>query len=195
MIEMNSPGDSPAQSSLLNSRITSLRAKHQLPMLCYCTDVCASGGYYIAAACDEILVLPSTIIGSIRVVSPSIGLVGAIKKLGVKGRTLTSGASKLGDHPLRPSDPVAVAKKKMLLNELHQDFIDKVKHGRAGKLDPTAAASIALSAGDEDPSAGLFDGSVRGGATGVKLGLADNVYSDVTWTTICAGGLVTIFRL
>jgi len=179
VIEMNSGGGSPAQSSLLNSHITSMRAKHQLPVLCYCTDVCASGGYYIAAACDEILVLPSTIIGSIGVIAMMPGFVGAMKKLGVEDRTVTSGASKQGDVPWQPSNPLALAKKKVLMTELHEDFIEKVKQGRAGKLDPAAAASIAQSAGDTDPSAGLFDGSAYAGATGVKLGFADGLYADM----------------
>merc|ERR1712166_972331 len=179
VIEMNSGGGSPAQSSLLNSHITSMRAKHQLPVLCYCTDVCASGGYYIAAACDEILVLPSTIIGSIGVVAFMPGFVGAMKKLGVEDRTVASGASKQGDVPWQPSNPLALAKKKVLMTELHEDFIEKVKQGRAGKLDPAAAASIAQSAGDTDPAAGLFDGSAYAGATGVKLGFADGLYADM----------------
>merc|ERR1712046_62893 len=179
-IEMNSPGGSPAQSSLLNSRISCLRAKYkEVPVLCYCTDVCASGGYYIAAACDEILVLPSTIVGSIGVVSPSIGLVDTMNKLGIQDRTQTSGKSKLGDSPLQPSDPVAVAKKQALLTELHDDFIDKVKRGRAGKLRPEAATKLAAALGDTDPGAGLFDGSVCAGTTSVQLGLADSLYADM----------------
>ena len=125
VIEMNSPGGSPAQSSLLHSHIQSLRAKQEskeVPVLCYCTDLCASGGYYIASACSEILVLPSTIVGSIGVVSPDIGLVDALQKLGVEDRTATAGASKNAGSPFRPVDPVAVRKKAVLLTDLHEDF-------------------------------------------------------------------------
>ena len=72
VLEINSPGGSPAQSSLLHSRLRYLKKKYPdaPPVHAFCTDVCASGGYYIASACDEIYVLPSTIIGSVGVVSP-----------------------------------------------------------------------------------------------------------------------------
>eukprot|EP00658_Telonema_sp_P-2_P048931 TRINITY_DN37217_c0_g1_i1.p1 TRINITY_DN37217_c0_g1~~TRINITY_DN37217_c0_g1_i1.p1 ORF type:complete len:320 (+),score=77.06 TRINITY_DN37217_c0_g1_i1:174-1133(+) len=180
VIELNSPGGSPAQSSLLHSRIRALRQKRQdIPVLCFCTDMCASGGYYIAVACDEIHVLPSTLIGSIGVVSPGVGLVDCLKKLGVEDRTLTSGHSKMGDNPLQPSDPVAVAKKRVILEDIHADFIAKVKQGRADKLDFEAAAELAKSAGDNRPEAGLLDGSVFAGTTGVRLGLADGLYDDM----------------
>merc|ERR1719231_2094967 len=122
-IEINSPGGSPVQSALLYNRLRALKAAHpNVPLLCYCTDVCASGGYYIAAACDEIHVLPSSVVGSIGVVSPSVGLVGLLKQYGIEDRTLTAGASKAGDSPLLPRDPIAVAKKTALLEELHEDF-------------------------------------------------------------------------
>ena len=119
VLEMNSPGGSPAQSALLHHRLLALRKQHpHVPLLCYCTDVCASGGYYIASACDEIHVLPSSLVGSIGVVSPSLGLANWLKRHGLEDRTLTAGTSKAGDNPLAPRNPLAVAQKKQLLEVL-----------------------------------------------------------------------------
>lgn len=183
-IEMNSPGGSPVQSALLFNRLRALKREHpDVPLLCYVTDVCASGGYYIAAAADEIHVLPSSIVGSIGVVSPSIGLAGLLKQHGIEDRTLTAGTSKVGDNPLLPRNPVAVAQKRMLLEELHDDFKAAVTAGRGDKLQHAAAAAYARRAGDrKDRKAraeALFDGSVFAGRTAVSFGLADGLYDEL----------------
>mmetsp|Transcript_31272 Transcript_31272/g.98727 ORF Transcript_31272/g.98727 Transcript_31272/m.98727 type:complete len:402 (-) Transcript_31272:270-1475(-) len=149
VLELNSPGGSPAQSSLLHSRLQQLRKKHpDVELLCYTTDVCASGGYYIASACDEIFVLPSSIVGSIGVVSPSVGLVELLRKWGVEDRTLTAGTSKAGDSPLRARDPAEVRKKEMLLEELHADFKAKVEAARGSRLKHYEASTYARAAGE-----------------------------------------------
>jgi len=183
-IEMNSPGGSPVQSALLHNRLRALKEQHpQVQLLVYCTDVCASGGYYISSAADEIHVLPSTIIGSIGVVSPSFGVAELLKKNGVEDRTLTAGTSKVGDTPWQPRDPIAVAKKRALLEELHDDFKSAVTAGRGDKLKHAEAAALARKAGDKKSRAeraeALFDGSVYAGRTAVRLGLADGLYDEL----------------
>jgi len=183
-IEMNSPGGSPVQSALLHNRLLALKEQNpDVKLLCYCTDVCASGGYYIASAADEIHVLPSTIIGSIGVVSPSIGVAELLRKNGVEDRTLTAGTSKVGDSPLQPRDPVAVAKKRLLLAELHDDFKAAVTAARGARLRHADAAALARQCGDRKSKAeraeALFDGSVYAGRTAVDLGLADGLYDEI----------------
>jgi len=183
-IEMNSPGGSPVQSALLYNRLRALKAQHpQVQLLVYCTDVCASGGYYIAAAADEIHVLPSSIVGSIGVVSPSIGVSELLRKNGIEDRTLTAGSSKAGDSPLVPSSPIAVAKKRALLEELHDDFKGAVTAARGDKLKHADAAALARRCGDrksrKERASALFDGSVYAGRTAVSLGLADGLYEEL----------------
>merc|ERR1719198_2573604 len=169
---------------MVYNRLRALKAEHpNTPLLCFTTDVCASGGYYIASACDEIFVLPSSIVGSIGVVSPSVGLVELLRKWGVEDRTLTAGTSKAGDSPLRARDPVEVRKKAMLLEELHADFKAKVEAARGSRLKHYEASTYARAAGDyksrADRRTALFDGSVYGGARAVEFGLADGVYDDM----------------
>lgn len=185
VLEINSPGGSPVQSALLHNKLRALKAAHpDVPLLCYCTDVCASGGYYIAAAADEINVLPSSIVGSIGVVSPSLGFAELLKKNGIEDRTLTAGTSKAGDTPLAPRNPVEVAKKRQLLEELHDDFTSAVSAARGDKLKHAEAAAYARQCGDRKDRRGrataLFDGSVYAGRTAVRLGLADGLYEEMS---------------
>jgi len=185
VLEMNSPGGSPSQSALLHARLKALKAEHPaIPLLCFCTDVCASGGYYVAAACDEIHVLPTTLVGSIGVVAPSVGLPGLLKMYGVEDRTLTAGTAKLGDHPLAPRNPVAIARKRAVLDEVHQDFTTKVTAARGERLKHAEAYNIAYRCGDrksrKERRSALFDGAVYAGQTAVAVGLADGLYDDLT---------------
>merc|ERR1719198_457872 len=153
---------------MVYNRLRALKAEHpNTPLLCFTTDVCASGGYYIASACDEIHVLPSSIVGSIGVVSPSIGFAGLLKMYGMEDRTLTAGTSKVGDSPLLPRNSVAVAQKSRLLSELHDDFKASVTASRGSKLRHDEAAAYARSCGDrkgrQARAEALFDGSVYAG--------------------------------
>ncbi|GMH93474.1 hypothetical protein TrVE_jg499 [Triparma verrucosa] len=207
ILEISSPGGSPAQSSLLHSKLLHLRKKYPSspPVLAFCTDVCASGGYYLASACDKILVLPSTLIGSVGVVSPSLGFVDLMRKHGIEDRTMASGKSKVGDNPLAVRNKDAVSKKRAIMDELHKDFIGKVVKARGSKLNHAAAASYQRSVkgesswnltsyllslitfgvfhsegGEEDSP--LFDGSVYTGGKAVEFGLADEIYEDMEAT-------------
>mmetsp|Transcript_14110 Transcript_14110/g.23448 ORF Transcript_14110/g.23448 Transcript_14110/m.23448 type:complete len:346 (+) Transcript_14110:126-1163(+) len=192
-IELNSPGGSPVQSALLHNRLKALRKEHpETPLLCFCTDVCASGGYYVASACDEILCLPSSVLGSIGVLSPSLGLTGLMKQYGLEDRTLTAGSSKAGDRPTAPRRPIEVVKKQLLLEELHHDFKQSVTAARGDKLKHKEAAAYALRCGERKSSfffpllslffhdEALFDGSVYGGRSAVQLGLADGLYDEMS---------------
>ncbi|KAJ1456610.1 ClpP/crotonase-like domain-containing protein [Pelagophyceae sp. CCMP2097] len=180
VLEINSPGGSPAQANLLHARLQALRRDHaDVELLCFATDCVASGGYYVAAAADEIFVLPSTLVGSIGVISPSVGLVEVMAKCGIEDRTLTAGDSKAGDNPLAPRDADAVARKKAMLLELHGDFMQKVADGRGDRLQHGLARDYAAKCGVEVPPLALFDGSVYCGVRAVEFGLADALYSDV----------------
>ena len=90
-ITVNSPGGSPVQSALIHRRIRELAEEHKVPVLVFCEDVAASGGYWLACAGDEIYADDSSIIGSIGVISAGFGFVEAINKLGIERRVHTSG--------------------------------------------------------------------------------------------------------
>jgi serine protease SohB len=145
--------------------------------------MCASGGYYIASACDEIHVIPSSVVGSIGVQALNIGVVELFKKWGLEDRTMTAGTSKNSDSPFKPRDPVAVQKTARMLEEIHQDFKIKVAAGRGERLRHGDAAAYARQVGDyksrSERREALFDGSVFLGRKAVEFGLADGLYEDM----------------
>ena len=83
---INSPGGSPTQSALVADRIRQLADEKGVPVLAFCEDVAASGGYWLACAADEIYAHPTSIVGSIGVISQSFGLDGLIDRLGLAGQ-------------------------------------------------------------------------------------------------------------
>lgn len=157
-IAINSPGGSPVQSRLIYKRIRDLAAEKNKSVLVFVEDVAASGGYMIALAGDEIIADPTSIVGSIGVVSGSFGFTELIKKIGVERRVHTAGVNKVSNDPFQPEKPEDVERLKALMLEMHGTFIDMVKERRAGKL-------------SDDPD--LFSGLFWTGKKGLDLGLID----------------------
>lgn len=159
-LEINSPGGSPVQSSLIGARIRRLSEEHDVPVYAFTEDVAASGGYWLASAADEIWVDPSSVLGSIGVISASFGASVLLQRQGVERRVYTAGASKSMLDPFQPEKPEDVERLKHLLEQLHATFIDQVKTRRGKKL-------------TDDPD--LFTGHVWVGQRAVDVGLADGV--------------------
>ena len=155
---IDSPGGSPVQSHLIYKRIRTLAAEKNRHVIVFVEDVCASGGYMIACAGDEIVVDPASLVGSIGVVSAGFGFVEAMRKLGVERRVYTSGESKVILDPFQPEKPEDVARLKAIQEEVHDLFIDLVRERRGDIL-----------ASDKD----IFSGMFWSGKTAVSLGLAD----------------------
>jgi protease-4 len=163
ILRINSPGGSPVQAGYVNDEIKQLRIKYpEIPIYAVITDICASGGYYIAVAADKIYANKASIVGSIGVVMSSFGFVDAIEKLGIERRLLHSGEHKALMDPFRPLDFYEEAHMQKLLNEIHQQFISAVKDGRGDNL-----------LDDEI----LFSGLIWSGQESVELGLIDELAS------------------
>jgi len=157
---VNSPGGSPVQSHLIYKRIRALAEEKEKTVIVFAEDVCASGGYMIACAGDEIVVDPSSIVGSIGVVSAGFGFVEAIRKLGVERRVYTSGEAKVILDPFQPEKPEDVARIRAIQEEVHDHFIEIVRTRRGEVL-----------AKDKDDD--IFSGQFWSGKTAIALGLAD----------------------
>ena len=163
ILRINSPGGSPVQSGYIYDEIRRLRDIHtDIPLYAVIMDIGASGGYYIAAAADEIYADKASLVGSIGVISAGFGFVGAMEKLGVTRRVYNSGEDKAFLDPFQPVDKKAAAKWQVQLDTIHQQFIDAVKAGRGDRL---------------KPSADLFSGMVWSGAQAKQLGLIDGLGS------------------
>lgn len=158
---INSPGGSPAQSSLISSRIRAHAAESELPVLAFVEDAAASGGYWLACAADEIFVDASSIVGSIGVVSSGFGFHEAIAKVGVERRMHTAGGRKAILDPFQAEREEDVAILKALQGEIHDSFKGWVRERRGARLK-----------GAEEQ---LFSGEFWTGRRAVELGLADGL--------------------
>lgn len=160
ILNINSPGGSPVQAAYVYEEIRRLKTKYpELPIYSVVSDICASGGYYIAAASDKIYVNQASIIGSIGVIMNGFGFVNVLDKLGVERRLLTAGAHKAMLDPFSPVNKEEEMHMQTLLDQVHQQFIDAVKDGRGERL---------------QEAENMFSGLVWTGSEGVKLGLADD---------------------
>ena len=159
-ISVNSPGGSPVQSALIHSRIRELAEEKNLPVIVFCEDVAASGGYWLACAGDEIYADESSVVGSIGVISAGFGFVDAISKLGVERRVHTSGESKSMLDPFKPERAEDVEHLKSLQADVHQAFKDLVRRRRGRKLNGAESElfSGAFWSGRQALARGLVDG-------------------------------------
>jgi signal peptide peptidase SppA len=157
---VNSPGGSPTQSALVADRIRGLADEHDVPVLAFCEDVAASGGYWLACAADEIYAHPTSIVGSIGVVSQSFGLEGLLQRIGVERRLYTAGEAKARLDPFLPEKPEDVAWLRGLQDQLHAMFREWVVARRGDRL----ASGVEL-----------FEGEVWTGARALELGLVDGL--------------------
>ena len=164
ILRINSPGGSPVQAGYVYDEILRLREKHpDTKIYAVITDMAASGGYYVAAAADEIYADKASVVGSIGVLMNSFGFVDAMEKLGVERRLYTAGENKGMLDPFSKENPRDVAHLKKMLNIIHQQFIDAVKAGRGDRL-------------ADDPK--IFSGLFWTGEEGVELGLVDGLGSS-----------------
>ena len=160
IIRINSPGGSPVQAGIINDEIRRLRAKHPaIPLYAVVEDICASGSYYVAVAADKIYVDKASIVGSIGVLMDGYGFTGTMEKLGVDRRLLTAGNNKGFLDPFSPPNPNQTAHAQVMLDTIHQQFIDVVKAGRGDRLKETPE---------------MFSGLMWTGDQSVKLGLTDD---------------------
>lgn len=135
ILRINSPGGSAVQSALIYDEIVRLRKEYtDIPVYAVIQDVGASGGYFIAAAAQEIYSNRSSIVGSIGVRMDSFGVVEAAKKIGVESRLVTAGKNKAILDPFQPLSESDKAHLKLMLESTHKEFIKSVKEGRGDRL-------------------------------------------------------------
>jgi len=160
VLRINSPGGSPVQAGIINDEIRRLRGKYpDIPLYAVVEDICASGGYYVAAAADKIFVDKASIVGSIGVLIDGFGFTGTMDKLGVERRLLTAGENKGFLDPFSPQNAQHKAHAQQMLGEIHQQFIAVVRQGRGKRLKETPE---------------MFSGLMWSGSKSIELGLADD---------------------
>lgn len=160
VLHINSPGGSPVQAGMIVDEMRRLRKGYpDKPLYVVVDEMCASGGYYIAAAADRIYVNKASVVGSIGVLMDGFGFTGAMEKVGVERRLLTSGVNKGFMDPFSPMSDKQKAYAQGMLDEIHDQFIEVVRSGRGKRLKETADT---------------FSGLYWTGARAVEMGLADD---------------------
>jgi protease-4 len=166
ILRMNTPGGSPVQSRYINREIGRLKEKHpDIPVYAVVSDICASGGYYIAAAADKIYADEGSLVGSIGVLINGFGFVDVMQQLGIERRLLTAGENKGLLDPFSPLEQSDKSHVQQMLDQLHKQFIETVKEGRGDRLKT-----------DQHPK--IFSGLFWSGEEALNLGLVDEFGSS-----------------
>ncbi|CAN5796446.1 S49 family peptidase [soil metagenome] len=159
ILRINSPGGSPVQAGMISDEIERLgKAYPQKKLYVVVDEMCASGGYYIAAAADKIFVNKASVVGSIGVLMDGFGFTALMEKAGIERRLMTAGENKGFMDPFSPHSEKQKAYSQAMLNDIHQQFIDVVRKGRGQRLKETPET---------------FSGLFWIGSKAVEMGLAD----------------------
>ena len=160
VIRVNSPGGSAAASQEMFNAVQKLKATK--PVVCSMGDLAASGGYYVAAACDTIYANGSTLTGSIGVISQFLNYGALFRRVGLDETTIKSGKFKDAGNPSRPLTLQERQLFQAMINDVYRQFVDDIAKGRKGKL--TRAQIVKLA-----------DGRVYTGSQAQKLKLVDKI--------------------
>ena len=163
MLVINSPGGSPVQAGYIYDEVRRLRAQYpEIKVYAVIQDLGASGGYYIAAAADEIYADKASLVGSIGVTAAGFGFVDLLDKLGIERRNFTAGEHKSFLDPFSPLKKDEQIFWESVLQNTHEQFVRVVKEGRGDRLL------------EEDK---LFSGLIWNGEQALELGLVDGLGS------------------
>ena len=162
ILKLDTPGGEVTASDILYREILRFKERTGLPVVGLMMGVAASGGYYVSAACDTVVAHPSTITGSIGVISVFPGIAGLFAKVGVEMRVIKSGSLKDAGSPFRGMSPEEQGIFEAIVNEMYEDFL-KVVHGRRKE-----ALSL-------DELRRLADGRVYTGLQALEHKLVDSV--------------------
>ncbi|HSA96986.1 MAG TPA: signal peptide peptidase SppA [Acidobacteriota bacterium] len=162
ILRLDTPGGEVTASDIIYHEILRFKARTGRPVIGLMMSVAASGGYYIASACDAIVAHPSTLTGSIGVISIFPSVEALMAKIGVKVNIIKSGPSKDSGSPFRDMTEDEKKLFQAVIDEYYEGFLAVVAKGRQGKI---GAAELRRAA----------DGRVYTAPQALKLGLIDAV--------------------
>jgi protease IV len=157
VVRIDSPGGAVAPTQEIFEAIRKIKGKK--PVIASLGGMAASGGYYIASACDKIVANPGTLTGSIGVIMQLANVEDLMKKIGVKGYNVKSGPNKDIGSPFQDLSPEGRAILQALVDNVHGQFVSAV--AKARDMDEAVVRK-------------LSDGRIYSGAQAKALGLVDN---------------------
>ena len=172
VLRINSPGGSVTASDLMHQEVTRFRARTDKPVVAVCMDVAASGGYYVACACDEIIAQRTSVTGSIGVLMQMFTLHGTLQKIGMTAEAIKSGPNKDAGSLFRKLQPEERELFQQMVNHFHESFLGVVEAGRP-ELSPEQIRRLA-------------DGRVYTAEQALEMGLIDRIGTVRDAVRICA---------
>ncbi|UCG17069.1 MAG: signal peptide peptidase SppA [Phycisphaerales bacterium] len=160
VLRINSPGGSVTAAELIHNEIQQFRAGGK-PVIAVMMDVAASGGYYVACACDEIWAHKSTVTGSIGVMAQFLDVSGTMQKIGMSAPAITSGPNKAAGSPFAPLSPEQREIFQSIVDGMYEGFLEVVKQGRPNL--------------SEEQIREAADGRVYAANQALELGLIDRI--------------------
>ncbi|MCX7940289.1 MAG: signal peptide peptidase SppA [Endomicrobia bacterium] len=130
VLKINSPGGSVAAVQRLYNQIIKMKQQYKKPIVCYVPELCASGGYYVAVACDKIICAEGSVVGSIGVLLQVGNINGLLKKIGVNVEIIKSSKYKDMGSPFRDMLPEEKKMFQDLVNAAYEQFIAAIEKGR-----------------------------------------------------------------
>jgi len=162
ILRLDTPGGDVTSSDILYREVLKFRKKTGLPVVALMMGVAASGGYYVASACDAIIAHPSTITGSIGVISLFPDVEGLLSKVGVQVQVIKSGDLKDAGSPFRNLSEEEQRLFQGIIDELYGRFLEVIHEKRKDTLSLEEIRQLA-------------DGRVYTASQALKLKLIDEV--------------------
>jgi protease-4 len=128
--------DTPGGEVVPSDDIREAAAAFDGPTVAYATDVCASGGYWIASGCDELWARRASIVGSIGVIGSRVNVSDLAEDLGVSYERFAAGRYKDAGMPLKELSPEEREYLQGIVDGFYDDFVERVAEGRG--MDPEA---------------------------------------------------------
>ncbi|MBV8519751.1 MAG: signal peptide peptidase SppA [Acidobacteria bacterium] len=162
VVRINSPGGAIAPSQEIYSAIRRVHLDTGKPIVASLDSVAASGGFYIASACDEIVANPGSITGSIGVIMQWFDMKDLVQWAKLKPETITSGPLKDAGSPYREMTDAERQYFQHIVTDLREQFVRDVANGRRQKMKYADVDRIA-------------DGRVFTGEEALRLKLVDRL--------------------
>lgn len=158
LLDINSPGGSVGAVQEIYSAILRAKRETKKPFVARFGEVSASGGYYVASACDLIIAQPGTITGSIGVIFSVSNFEGLMKKVGMKNEAVKSGKFKDIGSPMRDMTKEERVLLQALIDDAYSQFVAAVSDGRKMGMEKVRElADGRIYSGRQAKDAGLVD--------------------------------------
>ncbi|MCH7661976.1 MAG: signal peptide peptidase SppA [Euryarchaeota archaeon] len=153
LVKLNTPGGEVVPSDDIRRAIVEFDG----PAIAYTTDVCGSGGYWIASGCDELIARDASLVGSIGVIGSRVNATDLAERVGLSYERLAAGAYKDAGIPLKEMEDNERAYLQGLIDDFYGQFVERVAEGRELTEEEVRSTEARVYVGEEALDLGLVD--------------------------------------